>query len=74
MNFLLILSFLLAFCRADIDCFLDGEECEIRSDNLIHTFMGVPTVDECAALAEDQFAGSFTHFGPGVTNPKCERN
>ena len=65
MNFLHFFSTLalLGLSRADIDCFLDGEECEIRSDNLIHTFMGVPTVEECAALGEDQFAEAFTHFG-----------
>ena len=34
-----------------------------RSDNLIHTFMGIPTVEECASLCEDQFAEAFTHFG-----------
>ena len=22
----------ISFCKADIDCFLDGEECEIRLD------------------------------------------
>ena len=50
MNFLHLFSSLalLGFCTADIDCFLDDEECEIRLDNLIQTFMGVPTVEECA--------------------------
>ena len=69
MNLLHFLFFLalFVFCKGDIDCFLDGEECEIRSDNLIHTFMGVPTVEECAALCEDQFAEAFTHFGPEST-------
>ena len=50
MNFLHILHLLpfFGFCRADIDCFLDDEECKIRSDNLIQTFMGAPTVEEWA--------------------------
>jgi len=25
--------------------------------------MGIPTVEECASLCEDQFAEAFTHFG-----------
>ena len=67
MNFTHKLLFFLATlfsCRAEIDCFLDGEECEIRSDNLVHTFMGVPTVEECASLCTDQFGQAFTYFGP----------
>ena len=56
------------FSRANsgpqIDCFIDLQECDIREDNLISTFLGIPSTEECQHLCEDELTcTAFTHFG-----------
>ena len=47
-----------------IDCFVDRQECEISADNLIHTFLGITSINECRLLCEDEVTCiAFTHFG-----------
>merc|ERR1719367_69195 len=47
-----------------IDCFVDKQECDIRPDNLIHTFLGITSIEECRQLCEDEATcTAFTHFG-----------
>jgi len=47
-----------------IDCFVDKQECDIRPDNLIQTFLGITSIEECRQLCEDEFTcTAFTHFG-----------
>ena len=46
-----------------IDCFLDNQECAITPDNLIHTYMGIPTIEECLQLCDDEVTCiAFTHY------------
>ena len=46
-----------------LDCFVDQEQCEINAENLIQTFLEVPTFKACSALCEDELSCvGFTHF------------
>ena len=63
---LLALLFLFSSVTASsqIDCFVDQQECDIRPDNLIHTSLGIASIEECQQLCEDEVAWiAFTHFG-----------
>ena len=61
---LLLTAFVSASANPQIDCFLDNQECEIGSNNLLHTYMGITTMEECTALCEDELLCiAFTHFG-----------
>ena len=65
---LLALFMLFLFSRVNsgpqIDCFIDLQECDIREDNLISTFLGIPSTEECQQLCEDELTcTAFTHFG-----------
>ena len=47
-----------------IDCLIDQEECEIGPNNLINTYLGIESIEECKLLCEDEFnCVAFTHFG-----------
>ena len=64
MVFLLFLVFSSSSASPHIDCFLDNQECEITSDNLVHTFMGISAIDECRELCEAEvMCAAFTHYG-----------
>ena len=53
-----------ATANPQIDCFVDQQECDIRPDNLIQTFLGITSIEECKALCEDEAdCTAFTHFG-----------
>ena len=46
-----------------IDCYIDNQESDVLTDNLIHTYLGVSTYTECQLLCEDQYpCVAFTHF------------
>ena len=65
----LFLLFTAVTASPPIDCFIDQEECEIGTDNLIHTFLGIASAEECKLRCEDEIGGgvhictAFTYFG-----------
>ena len=62
--FLVVLLLSSVTASPQIDCFIDQQECDIRQDNLIHTFLGIPSIEECQQLCEDEVTCiAFTHFG-----------
>ena len=64
MLLLLLFLFLAVSGSPHIDCFVDNQECEISADNLIHTFLGISSIEECKLLCEDEVTCiAFTHFG-----------
>jgi len=64
MIFLLFLLLFHVHCSPQLDCFLEDEKCEITPENLLQTFTGIRTVEECKTLCTDEdLCIAFTHFG-----------
>lgn len=64
MLLLLLFLFLAVSGSPHIDCFVDNQECKISANNLIHTFLGISSIEECRLLCEDEVTCiAFTHFG-----------
>ena len=60
----LFLLFTAVTASPHIDCFIGQEACVIGPDNLIHTFLGIASAEECKLLCEDEITCiAFTHFG-----------
>ena len=47
-----------------VDCAIDNEECEV-TDNLVHIYAGISSIQECMTLCHDDFdCIAFNYFGP----------
>ena len=47
------------------NCSVEGQACDVGKKNLLTSYAGVKTVQECGALCTDNLdCEFFTHFGP----------